>query len=52
MYGINSGQIETFVILINKFGYEKVKYATSQAARRRIESGLRDISHVIDLLEK
>jgi len=45
-------QIETFIILINKFGYEKVEYATCQAARRRIESGLRDISHVIDLLEK
>ncbi len=45
-------QIETFIILINKFSYEKVKYATSQAARRRIESGLRDISHVIHLLGK
>lgn len=45
-------QIETFIMLINKFGYEKVEYATSQAARRRTESGLRDISHVIDLLEK
>jgi len=45
-------QIETFIMLINKFGYEKVEYATSQAARRRTESGLRDISHVIQLLER
>jgi hypothetical protein len=45
-------QIEALITLINKFGYEEVKYATSQAARRRMESGLRDISYVIHLLEK
>lgn len=44
-------KIETYIGLIQTYGYEKVKKINSEVASRRRETGFRDISHTISLLK-
>ena len=44
--------ISTFVDLINKHGYEKVQKANEETAKKRIETGFRDIFYTIRLLQQ
>jgi len=44
-------KIETFITLINKFGYKETRRAVSRARLKRLESGLRSLTYVISLLK-
>jgi len=45
-------KIETYIGLINTYGYEKVEEVNSEVASKRRETGFHDISQVILLLKK
>ncbi len=44
-------KIETYIDLINTYGYERVEEVNSQVASKRRETGFHDISQVILLLK-
>lgn len=46
------GKIETFITLINTYGYDRVKKVNSEVASKRLETGFRSIDQTIQLLKE
>ncbi|NQT23416.1 MAG: hypothetical protein HQ579_08295, partial [Candidatus Omnitrophica bacterium] len=44
--------IETFIRLIDEYGYAKVKAVTDEVASKRLETGFRSIERVVLLLKQ